>query len=274
MTHIVFPSVFLIAETRLVGAPSDPAPQPRGWTQLLKKWGVPGWEVRGAKSDAEALIELAGKSCYMSFDVSLNKNLTRTGTRENQEYIQEQIVKTGHGSVLEHAYVTFAFVNVSRILTHEQVRHRHANYSQTSGRYVRSDDIRYFLPTEFVNDPVAADMVKAAFIHQEEMARKLAQHFGLDNEKDFNRKKRVTSAIRRIIGNGQANHIIVTANHRALRNMLQARTSPGAEEEIRKVWNLVWYLLRDRYSAIYADGYEFHDANGSLFEVRFRNPKV
>ena len=260
----VSPKVFAIAETTII---------PSGRQDFLGFLGVPEWETDAA-SEAEELIELAGKTCYMSFSTDLNKNLTRTGSRNNHEYIQDGLVKTRHGSCLEHATVTFAMMNVSRIVTHELVRHRQgAAYSQLSGRYVRLDEIVMAdLPNCLENDPFAKEVVKSAAEQTESFMQTLAKHFDLDNCKDFAFKKEVTSAIRRIIGNGQANHIIATFNHRAIRHIISMRSSVHAEEEIRRVTEQMWDIVSVRYPAIYADG-KVEVING-IKQITFEYDKV
>jgi thymidylate synthase (FAD) len=242
----VKPIVFPIAETRLIQ---------EGAQDFLDFLGVPDWETDAA-SQGEELIEIAGKTCYMSFSTDLNSNLTRVIGRNNHDYIQEGLVKTKHGSCLEHATVTFAMMNVSRIVTHELVRHRQgAAYSQLSGRYVRLDEVVMAdLPDCLENDPYAKEVVKSAVESVENFMQTLARHFDLANSKDFAFKKEVTSAIRRIIGNGQANHIIATFNHRAIRHIISMRSSVHAEEEIRRVAEQMWDIVSVRYPAIYADG--------------------
>ena len=224
-----------------------------GFAAFLKALGVPNWHTEAA-SPAEELIEVAGKSCYMSFSTDLNKNLTKVGTRGNFDYIQDALIKTKHGSVLEHATVTFAFVDVSRVFTHELVRHRVGSaYSQVSGRYVRTDEIGYFLPKVIRESHDAINIFAEAFETMENWIYDLEQKFGIDSMKDFSLKKTLTSAFRRIIGNGQSNHIIATFNHRTLRHLIEMRTSRHAEEEIRAVFDQVYRIVKDRYPAIYAD---------------------
>ena len=222
----VSPKSFIIGETSLVQ---------EGVQDFLEFLGVPDWKTDSA-SDAEELIEIAGKTCYMSFSTDLNSNLTRVGGRNNHDYIQQGLVATKHGSCLEHATVTFALMNVSRIVTHELVRHRQgAAYSQLSGRYVRLDEIVMAdLPSCLENDGYAKSVVEQAVATTETFMKTLSKYFDLDNSTNFAFKKEVTSAIRRIIGNGQANHIIATFNHRAIRHIISMRSSVHAEEEIRQ----------------------------------------
>ncbi len=48
----------------------------------------------------------------------------------------KKALKNGHESVLEHGSITFSIEGVSRVTTHQLVRHRMASYSQQSFRYV------------------------------------------------------------------------------------------------------------------------------------------
>ena len=264
MPRAVEPQVFLIAETRLIGDlegyyplnnPMIEKEQKIGLRAFLAALGVPNWRTDDVNvSDAEQLAEVAGKSCYLSFSTDLNKNLTKVGTRTNFDYLQDGIIKTKHGSVLEHASMTFALVDVSRVLTHELVRHRAGcAFSQVSGRYVRTDELAFFLPKIIRANPEATQKFEHAFEWMEQVQKVLREIFDIDNMKDFHLKKMLTSAFRRLIGNGQANHIIFTANHRALRHIIEMRTSRQAEEEIRLVFAKVFHLVFERYPAFYAD---------------------
>lgn len=48
----------------------------------------------------------------------------------------KKVLDSGHNSISQHVYFTFAIEGVSRALTHQLVRHRLAVYSQQSQRYV------------------------------------------------------------------------------------------------------------------------------------------
>lgn len=238
----VEPKVFLIAETKLTVSHFD----------FLKEIGVANWDT-DAPSDSEKLIELAGKTCYMSFDKSLNKNLTRVRKNQNNDYIQNGIVKVDHGSVLEHASVTFAIHNVSRIFTHELVRHRAGcAFSQQSGRYVRTDEINAYMPKCLTNkeNDLLAQALMSIELHYKNIEDQVFKRIPNDN---FYEKKQVTSALRRLLPNGQVNTIIFTANHRALRHIIQMRTSYHAEEEIREVFEIIKDILIEEYPNIYED---------------------
>ena len=244
MGKLVIPKAFLIAETKVDYAAMDHA---------LLHLGVDGWASDGG-TDADVLTEFAGKSCYMSFDKNLNLNLTKVGGRPNSAYIQDGIIGNKHGSVLEHSTVTFFLTNVSRVVTHELVRHRAGTaFSQTSGRYVRSNEIDMYLPDELAEFPETIPIFKRAVREMEENIAELVEITGIEDMTDFGLKKCLTSAFRRIIGNGQANHLVMTANHRAWRHVIEMRTSVHAEEEIRELMSDVAQQLKERFPTIYGD---------------------
>ena len=244
MGKLVHPKAFLIAETKVDHAAIDHA---------LLHLGVDGWASDG-ETDADVLTEFAGKSCYMSFDRQLNLNLTKVGGRTNEEYIQQGIIGNKHGSVLEHSTVTFFLTNVSRVVTHELVRHRAGTaFSQTSGRYVRSDEIDMYLPKELAAYPEAVAVLQRANEQMEDNLAELVKATGIETMTDFGLKKRLTSAFRRILGNGQANHIVMTGNHRAWRHIIEMRTSVHAEEEIRVIMGDVAQQLKTKFPTIYGD---------------------
>lgn len=240
---VVEPDVVLLASPNI---------DDEGLFKLLRLLGVPNWET-DTDNDSEAIVEIAGKLCYMSFATELNLNLTRIRRGENRAYIHN-ILQQQHGSVLEHTHVSFVFHNVSRVFTHELVRHRIGAYSQVSGRFVRSDEVLMWIPSCFKDNPDAVRIVTRAVEAAEQAAVELAALYELDKpDGDFAYKKKVTSAIRRILPNGLANHIMATYNHRTLRQIIQKRTSRYAEEEIRLVFAKVFSLVLPRFPAFYQD---------------------
>jgi thymidylate synthase (FAD) len=229
---------------------------------MLDHIGAPDFPVY-AREEGERLVEIAGRLCYKSFSVDLNPNIVKVRTDE-REYI-ENILKQHHGSVLEHATVSFALIGVSRILTHELVRHRAGTaFSQESGRFVRLDSFELYRPDAIgevleelgETDPGA---IALAYEDLENMVLLYERHFQNYIDKlpwdrmNFNQKKRVTSAMRRYSLAGTVNNIVVTANHRAWRHMIEMRTSPGAEEEIVKVFSVIAAHLKHEYPMIYQD---------------------
>ena len=136
--------------------------------------------------------------------------------------------------------------------THELVRHRAGcAYSQTSGRYVRTDDISFWVPPTLQN----ADVAKSLSVIEGELKR-IEQELDIDSMKDFKDKKIATSALRRLAPNGQANNILMSCNHRAMRHIIELRTSEHAEEEMRLCIGGVARMLKRLFPSIYQDMYE------------------
>jgi thymidylate synthase (FAD) len=131
----VQPQVFRIASTQV---------EQDGLQAFLDEVGAPEWST-DAEEDADALSEVAGRLCYKSFGVELNPNITRV--REGNMPYVGNVLKQQHGSVFEHASASFAILGVSRIFTHELVRHRVGTaFSQESLRFVRLDALTAYYP--------------------------------------------------------------------------------------------------------------------------------
>lgn len=258
--HEVKPEVHILADTGCLD----------GTREFLDSVGAKEWMCPIPASDGELLVEVAGRTCYKSFGTELNKNLTKV-RGDHFEYIGN-ILKTHHGSVLEHATTSVGLVNVSRIFTHELVRHRAGcAYSQESMRFVRMDDIGMFIPSCIQNDPQARRMFLEAVLLAETAYDGLVKYM-ITDDMPFDKKKEITSAIRRIAPSGHSTNIVVTANHRAWRHLIELRTAPGAEEEIRIVFHQIANLFYNRYPAFYQD--MIHDFGDYKPGVHFVNGKI
>ncbi len=202
-------------------------------------------------SDGEILTSFYAKLCYASLTLGKNANITRTrDIPDNLRACWDQ----GHGSVWEHVNLNFVVRDCSRVFTHEIVRHRAGTaFSQTSGRYVRGDEV------DIVFDPILEpvrghimDLQSIIEVRYREMVRELR----LDDMKDFGLKKKITSALRRLLPNGQSNEIGFSVNLRSLRHIVQLRTSRHAEWEIREVFQQVYRLVKDKYPLVFHGAHE------------------
>jgi thymidylate synthase (FAD) len=204
----------------------------------------------GAPNAGEMLVEFGGRACYRSWEPGLNPNVTRVRT-DQREYF-ENILRSAHGSVLEHASYSFALRNVSRVATHEIVRHRAGSaFSQESLRYVRLTDIGFRVPP--VLEPVR-EQVLSIVEQLEELQVSAAKELGIDDDGvPFHVKKEVTSALRRVAPIGLSTDIIWTANVRTLRHVVEMRTAPGAEEELRLIFDQVARIMQAEAPGLFQD---------------------
>lgn len=222
----------------------------------LGEVGGTAWadRVREADSpDGEDLLEFAGRMCYRSWEPGLNPNVSRVRT-DSAQYLGN-VIGSQHGSVLEHANFTFVLHNVSRVLTHELIRHRAGcAYSQESLRYVRLDEIPFWFPEWAREDAELMERSLKVLDTLEEHQRWMAEHFELDREDTkFAHKKHMTSFMRRFAPEGLGTGIVYTANLRSLRHVVEMRTAAGAEEEIRLVFGKVAEIMKEEAPAIFAD---------------------
>lgn len=85
----------------------------------------PSHKILFISSEPLKMIEIAGRICYKSEDKI---------TEGSAEKFVKMVIKKGHHSVIEHAFMSVRFI-CDRGVTHEIVRHRLAAYSQESTRY-------------------------------------------------------------------------------------------------------------------------------------------
>ncbi len=215
-------------------------------------------ESAGSPNHAELLVEFAGRACYRSWEPGLNPNVSKV--RRDQRAYFLNLLQSGHGSVLEHANYTFALHNVSRVATHEIVRHRAgAAYSQESLRYVRLVDIGFRVPPAL--EPVRQRCLQ--IVEQlEELQVELASQLGIDKDGvPFHVKKEVTSALRRLAPIGLSTELVLTMNLRTLRHVVEMRTAPGAEEEMRLIFSRVAEIMVTEASGVFQDFHRHEDGS-------------
>lgn len=200
---------------------------------------------------SEKLVELAGRRCYKSFEPGLNSNVTKI--REDPKSYMENILKSQHGSVLEHITLNFAIEGISRVLTHELVRHRVGTaISQESQRYVALDDIQFFFPPELEQEQFIKEEVDSLLKFAERTYKRISKVAALE-EKPFHVKKAITSALRRIVPQGVLTGMVWSANLRTLRTVIEQRTSLQAESEIRTLFQKIGSICQKEYPLVFQD---------------------
>jgi thymidylate synthase (FAD) len=202
----------------------------------------------GESTDGERLAEFAGRLCYMS-----QRNPAGRSTRD---YLGN-ILKQGHGSVLEHANYSLLLEGISRSLTHELVRHRAGfAYSQLSQRYVDESEAAFVVPPAIIGDEALEqawrtqmESAKAAYIA---LVDDLMERYAWVSDK-VHRRKMAREAARGVLPNSTETKIVVTANVRAWRTMLELRCGEGAEQEIRRLGILILRTMQVEVPAFFGD---------------------
>jgi len=126
--------------------------------------------------------------------------------------------------------------------------------SQESLRYARLTDINWYAPTVIKEDDEAMKIYVSKMEELSKLQNELADMFELDQkDKNFTVKKEATSAFRRLAPMGVATNIGWSANMRTIRHVIEMRTHPGAEEEIRLVFAKVAEIAISKWGNIFAD---------------------
>jgi thymidylate synthase (FAD) len=213
---------------------------------------------KGPASDGERLAEFAGRICYMSQN--------NPAGRSTGEYLTN-ILKQGHGSVFEHAVYVVLIEGISRSCSHELVRHRAGfGYSQLSQRYVDESQAAFVMPPAIQGDTrmesewtAQVEAAQRAYVQSVDL---LMQKYDWVTDK-VHRRKMAREAARSVLPNATEVKIVVSANIRAWRTMLELRLGEGAELEIRRMAVATLRLLQGEAPSFFADFEIYHTGDGS-----------
>ncbi len=252
MNFFAAPRVSLLARPEFVGVPKH------------IDW------VSDSDVGAEELVEFSGRLCYLSFGSgSVDGHKTIAGRTTNDEYL-ENIKRTKHGSVTEHAVWSMLFEGVSRSLTHELVRHRHFSYSQLSQRYVDESEVAFVVPPALVDSynawqpggpitPISLSyrVWRQACLDAAQAYRSLvtvlAEEIGTEGESKTLLRKRVRETARAVLPNCTETKIVVTGNVRMWRFFFEKRGAIGADAEIRRLAIAAWEVLTKESPGLFGD---------------------
>lgn len=181
--------------------------------------------------DPEGVVARATRLCYSALGISeLDQEL------EGKELsgLLSRVISLGHHSVLEHASFTFGIEGVSRVLTHQLVRHRIASYSQQSQRYVEfTEDLPVIVPDSIAENPEAKEKFRAHCRESFALYRELCEA-GVRAED-----------ARYLLPGATETKIIVTMNGRELRHFFRLRCCERAQWEIRRLAERMLALVKE-----------------------------
>jgi thymidylate synthase (FAD) len=189
--------------------------------------------------NAEKLIEEAGRTSYLSYE--------KQGKNTEKRFIR-MLIKKGHFSVLEHAYATFRITGVSRAFTHQLVRHRLCSFTQQSQRHVDERNFKYIEPDSIRKNREAHSIFSNIIRESRETYKKL-MNLGIGNED-----------ARFVLPNAVESQIVVSANLRQWRHIIETRGNPDAQWEIRKVAIEILEILKKLVPTIFED-FKIHSNN-------------
>jgi len=138
-------------------------------------------------------------------------------TEHEKLALLSNIIRKGHLSIIEHANFTFLIEGISRVASHQLVRHRMASYTQQSFRYTKARD--YELPDSLKDNLEVKFYMNSLFSLYNSLIEK-----GVKKED-----------ARYILPNAIVSDIVVTMNARELRHFFELRLDVSAQAEIREV---------------------------------------
>jgi len=187
-------------------------------------------ELLSYTQGGEELIEYAGRVCHRS-----------KMSGDSGKFIR-WLIGVGHLSVIEHAVATFEFSGISRVCSHQIVRHRLASYSQESQRYCDT--------SEFI--PVIPDSIK-------ESEAGHCFYDGVMIIKALYKQLRVLGVskedARFILPNATSTRMVMTANLREWRHFIKVRADSAAQWEIQAVAKEVLKELYQHFPNVFRDLY-------------------
>ncbi len=235
-------------------------------------------ELIAITPDAEKVIEEAGRTAYLSFDKQTDFPILRIVREDSKMVIQTEevpqlrtakegeeveyegkkwrverrwensaekfikmLIRSGHLSVLEHASASFRIKGGSRSFTHQLVRHRMASYTQQSQRYVEETGFNFVTPPSIEANPEARE-VFLNFI--EEAKRTYSRLRELKIRKED---------ARFVLPNAVVSEIVISANMREWRHIIELRGDKKAQWEIRKMAVEILKILKEKTPSIFYD---------------------
>lgn len=191
------------------------------------------------------LIYTACRQCYSADfadkiydDVMDKKNNIDSYNKMNK--LIKDVLDSGHHSVLEHVYFTFFIEDVSRICTHQLVRHRLISPSQQSLRYVTyTDKLGYYTPRSIKNNTEALNIYNEYLKNISDVYNKLIS-VGVPQED-----------ARSCLPLSVNSNIIITLNIRELIHFFGVRCCTRAQHEIRDLANRMLKLCKEKLPEVF-----------------------
>ncbi|MDL2263496.1 FAD-dependent thymidylate synthase [Synergistaceae bacterium OttesenSCG-928-I11] len=183
-----------------------------------------------ATADATRVVAAAAKLCYSASRAS---DLYDGLDADKVKNFLRQLRSVGHMSPFEHASFTFAIDGLSRVASHQLVRHRIASFSQQSQRYVTMGAPCAVVPDEIAKNPEATALFERA-ANESHAAYERLVAMGVPKED-----------ARFILPHGWETSLVMTMNARELNHFFALRLCRRAQWEIRCLARKMLALVRE-----------------------------
>jgi thymidylate synthase (FAD) len=165
-----------------------------------------------------------------------------TNTIEMPEHVDphglvERVLTLGHESIAEFADFVFKADGISRVASHQLVRHRVASYAQQSQRYNTYDTLSINIPDGLSYEQ--AEKMKQAASYCHNLYLELLSE-GVPGE-----------AARYILPNAATSSIFIKMNARELRHFFSLRLCLTTQTEIRFMAQAMYEIVRRKFPALF-----------------------
>ncbi|HOK29248.1 MAG TPA: FAD-dependent thymidylate synthase [bacterium] len=187
-------------------------------------------ELLSYTPEPDRVVAISARLCYSKIGIS---ELAEKLTDDKIKDLLKKLESSGHLSPFEHANFTFGIEGISRVTSHQLVRHRIASYSQQSQRYVKMSNGEFVIPPSIKKNSSASELVYNLNDMAMSVYNKLIQ-LGIPEED-----------ARYILPQGITTKIIVTMNARELLHFFNLRCCLRAQWEIRAMANLMLRKVKE-----------------------------
>ena len=203
--------------------------------------------------EPDRTVAAAARLCYS--DASAGDLVEKMKGEDVSRFIGH-LRESGHLSPFEHAVFTFAIDGISRVCTHQLVRHRLASYSQQSQRYVEMKEPEAVLPPSVSLDKRARDIFERT-IRDSHEAYKAMVEAGIPRED-----------ARYVLPHGWVTKIVVTMNARELHHFFSMRLCRRAQWEIRDLAKRMLLIVRKEAPVLFSVAGPDCVTRGQCYESR------
>ena len=188
--------------------------------------------------DPDAIVAAAARICYR--DVTAEELLQSEEKKLSRALIAD-LFMSGHMSTFEHVSFTFGIDGLSRVSSHQLVRHRVASFSQQSQRYVKmsADPEAVIIPPTVRDNAEALSIFNEAVRKSQEAYRRMVEA-GIPKED-----------ARFILPHGHSTRLVMTMNARELHHFFSLRLCRRAQWEIHELARKMLILCREKAPVLF-----------------------
>lgn len=198
-------------------------------------------------------VAAAAKLCYSSSSVA---DIMDNIEPEHMRHFISHLLRSGHMSPFEHASFTFGIDGISRVCSHQLVRHRMASYSQQSQRYVSMDKPQFVTPVTLTEDKDLQKSFQDHCVAAHELYLHLVES-GIPKED-----------ARYLLPHGWRTRITVSMNARELHHFFRLRLCRRAQWEIQDLARRMLLAIKDVAPILFASAGPDCVVKGKCEEMR------